>query len=262
MNTVNNAEEVKKQYADTGNLNTRISIHDRYSTNRQGFGNWICENYRIEPGMKVLELGCGTGSIWSGRQSLVENCGKLVLSDLSEGMLASARELVGEHDNVEYGIIDIQNIPYEDGSFDVVIANMMLYHVPDLAKGLSEVRRVLKKDGAFYCATYGEHGIVEYLAKVLGRYGVENKLNRNFTLQNGTEILGGFFGSVEKLEYRDSLAVTDVDDMVDYIRSLSSMTSLSDVPREEIRQILTQNMRDGVLHVPKEYGMFVATGEK
>ena len=61
----------------------------------------------------------------------------------------------------------------------------MLYHVPDIDKGLAEVQRVLKRGGLFYCATYGEHGIVEYLSKILSAYGVEDNINKNFTLQNG-----------------------------------------------------------------------------
>lgn len=262
MVTVNNSEEVKKQYADSGKLSTRISIHDRYSVNKQGFGNWIFSNYRIDAGMKVLELGCGTGSMWKGQEELIKKCGKLVLSDFSEGMVETAKENVGEAGNVEYKGIDIQNIPYADSEFDVVIANMMLYHVPDLSKGLSEVRRVLKKDGTFYCATYGEHGIVEYLASLLGRYGVEDKINKVFTLQNGAEILGGFFAKAERRDYIDSLAVTDPDDMVEYIYSLTGMSTLSEVPKAEIREILVRNMKDGVLNVPKEYGMFIASGSK
>jgi ubiquinone/menaquinone biosynthesis C-methylase UbiE len=260
MIKVNNSEEVKKQYANSGNLSTRISIHEKYSVNQQGFGNWIFSNYRIEPGMKVLELGCGTGDMWKGQGELIKRCGTIVLSDFSEGMVATAKEIVGEFGNVEYRVIDIQDIPYGDGEFDIVIANMMLYHVPDLKKGLSEVRRVLKKGGMFYCATYGEHGIVEYLATLLGRYGVEDKINKVFTLQNGEELLEEFFGKVEKREYIDSLAVTDVDDMVEYIYSLSSMTTLAEVPKAEIRDILIKHMQNGVLNVPKEYGMFLASG--
>ena len=175
---------------------------------------------------------------------------------------ATAKENLGAFPNAKYQVIDIQNIPYGDGTFDAVIANMMLYHVPDLKKGLSEVRRVLKKDGVFYCATYGEHGIVEYLATLLGRYGVEDKINKVFTLQNGGEILGEFFRTVEKRVYIDSLAVTDVDDMVEYIYSLSGMTTLAEVPKAEIRDILLKHMQNGVLSVPKEYGMFLASGEK
>lgn len=238
MSKMNDLSVVKRQYATANNLNTRISIHDKYSTNKMGFGNWIISNYKIDKGMKVLELGCGTGDMWKNRESLISRCSKLILSDFSEGMIAAAKETVGNCDNIEYKVLDIQNIPYEDGIFDIVIANMMLYHVPDIDKGLAEVRRVLKKDGSFYCATYGEYGITEYLSKILDAYGVEDNLNKNFTLQNGYNILKKLFLKVEKLEYNDSLAVTNVDDMVDYIYSLSSMTKLRNMPKHIIKEIL------------------------
>lgn len=259
MSKINDTSVVKKQYASADNLNTRISIHDKYSTNKMGFGNWIVSNYRISEGMKVLELGCGTGDMWKNRESLIRACSKLILSDFSEGMVETAKNNIGSFGNMEYKVIDIQEIPYENETFDIVIANMMLYHVPDIDKGLSEVRRVLKRGGCFYCATYGEHGIIEYLSKILSAYGVEDHINKNFTLQNGYEILSKTFSKVEKLEYIDSLAVTNVDDMVEYIYSLSSMTSLNSVPKHKIKDILMHNLTNGVLHVPKEYGMFVAS---
>ena len=256
MSTINNQKNVKEQYANASNLNTRISIHQKYSTNKMGFGNWIFSNYKITEGMKVLELGCGTGDMWKGHEDLMKTCSKLVLSDFSEGMLENAKANLGENANVEYRVIDIQDIPFEAESFDVVIANMMLYHVPDMARGLSEVCRVLKTGGAFYCATFGEHGIIEYLSKTLGTYGVEDNVNKNFTLQNGNELLAPFFSNVQRLNYEDSLAVTEIDDLVEYIYSLSSMTTLSTVPKKEIHDLLTKQMVEGVLSVPKEYGMF------
>lgn len=259
MDKINDISVVKQQYATANNLNTRISIHEKYSTNKMGFGNWIMSNYKIEEGMKVLELGCGTGNMWKNRESIISNCSKLILSDFSEGMVAATKENVGNYDNIEYKVIDIQEIPYENETFDIVIANMMLYHVPDIHKGLTEVRRVLKKDGSFYCATYGEHGIIEYLSKLLAAYGVEDNINKNFTLQNGYEILSKSFSKVKKLEYVDSLAVTNIDDMVNYIYSLPSMTSLSNVPKHIIKTVLMQNLTNGILNVPKEYGMFIAS---
>lgn len=259
MSTINDTFIVKQQYETADNLSTRISIHDRYSTNKLGFGNWIVSNYKIDKGMKVLELGCGTGDIWKNREALIKTCSRLILSDFSEGMVDKTKINVGSYDNIEYRVLDIQNIPYEDGAFDAVIANMMLYHVPDIDRGLTEVRRVLKKGGSFYCATYGEHGIIEYLAQILAIYGVKDNTNKNFTLQNGYEILSKTFSKVEKLEYSDSLAVTNVDDMIDYIYSLSSMTSLNRVPKQHIKKILKQHMSNGILNVPKEYGMFVAS---
>lgn len=259
MSKINDTSVVKQQYATANNLNTRISIHDKYSINKIGFGNWIFSNYKIDKGMNVLELGCGTGDMWNNRESVINTCAKLILSDFSEGMVATTKDNIGNYDNLEYRVIDIQDIPYENETFDIVIANMMLYHVPDIDKGLAEVRRVLKKSGYFYCATYGEHGIIEYLSKILSKYGVEDNINKNFTLQNGYEILSKNFSKVEKLEYLDSLAVTNVDDMVEYIYSLSGMTSLNNVPKPIIKDILKNNLINGVLNVPKEYGMFIAS---
>ncbi len=258
MSKINDVSVVKQQYAKANNLDTRISLHDKYSTNKLGFGNWIFSNYRIDNGAKVLELGCGTGAMWKNRESLICACSKIILSDFSEAMVATTKDNIGSYDNIEYKVLDIQEIPYKDAAFDIVIANMMLYHVPDIEKGLTEVRRVLKRGGRFYCATYGEHGIIEYLSKILSTYGVEDNLNKNFTLQNGYKILSKTFSKVEKKEYMDSLAVTNIDDMVDYIYSLSSITSLNRVPKQEIKDILIKNTTDGVLNVPKEYGMFIS----
>lgn len=157
----NDAAAVKAQYATSRALDIRITFHDKYSTNKQGYGPWLVSNYDIREGMKALELGCGTGSLWMGHDDLVDRFDELVLTDLSEGMLETARKNIGNRNNVEYQIADIQDLPFEDDSFDMVIANAMLYHVPDLDKGLIEVRRVLKDDGVFYCATLGENNFVE-----------------------------------------------------------------------------------------------------
>ncbi|MCI5857303.1 MAG: hypothetical protein MR016_08075 [Agathobacter sp.] len=86
-----------------------------------------------------------------------------------------------------------------------------------------------------------------------------SNINKNFTLQNGYEILSKTFSRVEKLDYIDSLAVTNIDDMVEYIYSLSSMTSLDGVPKQVIKEILINNTTNGILNVPKEYGMFISS---
>ena len=255
---LNDSAAVHQQYSTPDRLNTRISIHSKYSVNRQGFGNWITSHYRIQEGMSVLELGCGTGEMWAGNSGLIRRCSRFVLSDLSEGMLEKAKETLRGSGNIEYRVIDIQEIPFPDRQFDVVIANMMLYHVPDLSGGLREVRRVLKSGGTFYCATYGENGIMEYICGLFPDERTGNSFNHHFTLQNGGQILRSVFPEVRQLLYRDALEVTDVEDLVDYIFSLTGMTALKNLPRQTVRDVLEKNMRDGVLHIPKEYGMFIA----
>lgn len=258
---INDKASVEAQYQNSNNLNVRISIHDKYSTNKQGFGNWITAQYEIENGMTVLELGCGTGSMWAGKNELIQRCSKLILSDFSEGMLEKTKETLQGQEGITYEVIDIQDIPYGSNTFDIVIANMMLYHVPDLQKGLREVRRVLKENGKFYCATYGENGIMEYIGGLFNGDGAGTKAQSNhaFTLQNGAVSLSKVFSKVTRYDYIDSLAVTNLEDMADYIYSLTGMSALRQIPRETMLAVLKEHTANGVLNVPKEYGMFVCS---
>lgn len=257
MSSLQNEAIVKKQYKTAENLKTRISIHEKYSTNHQGFGNWIVEKYEIPENARILELGCGTGDMWKGHLDKLDKASGLVLTDFSEGMLRAAENTLGSCHNITYQVVDIQEIPFEDETFDVVIANMMLYHVPNLQKGLSEVRRVLKPQGKFYCATYGENGIVPFVGTLLKDFGVSGMVNTAFTLQNGAEKLAGIFSGVKRFDYEDSLAVTDLSDLADYLYSLSAMTNIGSIPRDTLIGVLESRKVNGVLSIPKEYGMFV-----
>ena len=257
-----NDETMKDQYSTADNLDIRISLHKKYSVNKQGFGNWIFSNYQIEEGMSVLELGCGNGEMWLGKDDIIRRCSRLVLSDASEGMLKSAKEKLHDQDGIEYHVIDIEDIPFPDKEFDVVIANMMLYHVSDLSLGLKQVQRVLKDDGTFYCATYGETGMMEYIELLFDEFPISSAYNYNFTLQNGEGKLLRYFSDIRKLRYEDALEVTDADDMIDYMYSLPGFSDLQDMPRDILKSVLEKNMQDGILFVPKDYGMFIARKER
>lgn len=248
---------IESQYKTPKHLNIRISIHEKYSTNHQPFSDWIMEHYEIHPDFRILELGCGTAQMWAGKLDLLPSESHLVLSDFSAGMLESAKENLGCHPQVDYRIMDIQDIPYADASFDMVIANMMLYHVPDLHKGLSEVRRVLKPGGKFYCATYGEHGIMSFLNEALQEFGIYGEIGKTFTLQNGSKALSLHFEDVRMYTRDDGLAVTCIDDFADYVLSLSGITGISKLSRHKLQEAFEAKTINGILYVPKEYGMFI-----
>ncbi len=253
----NDSEAVKAQYSTTKGLDIRITFHSMYSTNKQGYGAWLVSNYNIQKGMNVLEIGCGTGALWRGNDELAARCGRLVLTDLSDGMLKSAKENLGVKPNAEYRVEDIQALSFDDETFDVVIANAMLYHVPDLKKGLSEVRRVMKKGAAFYCSTLGENNFTDKLAEWFRLSGEEFNPNHNFTMQNGAEKLHEFFDDVTQLFYEDSLHITEPEDLVVYLRSLASFKSVLDLPEQTIRDILAEHAVNGAIDLPKDYGMFI-----
>ena len=162
---------------------------------------------------------------------------------------------IGEFQNMEYKVIDIQEIPFEDGYFDIVIANYMLYHVPDIDKAVSEVSRVLKKGGHFYAGTTGENGIMETVVKILG---VDLSYANTFSLENGKEKIAPYFAKIEIKRYVDSLEVTNIDDLMDYIYSGITFKNACKMSPDEVRNKLLSCMEDGILRLPKDPGMFVA----
>jgi len=134
--------KVKQNYENGNNLNIRMSLHTKYSMNKQGFNIWLFEQYDFGQGSKVLELGCGIGNMWLEKDDVLDSIDSLILSDFSDGILAEAENNMKKFSNISYKVIDIAEIPYDDESFDVVIANQMLYHIVNKQKTISEVSRV------------------------------------------------------------------------------------------------------------------------
>ncbi|MGF0071271.1 class I SAM-dependent methyltransferase [Streptococcus orisratti] len=255
------SNKVIEQYQKHNNLDIRVELHKRYSKNKFGFNNWIFSNYQIAEDIKVLELGCGTGELWKNQLDVIDKMEQLIVTDFSSDMVEKTKSVIGNRDNVEYKIMDIQNISFENETFDIVIANMLLHHVDDIDKALDEVNRVLKKGGIFYCATFGENGVVDYLASLFKNEINRELENKTFTLQNGKNYLIRYFNNVEKLIYDDELQVTNIDDLVQYIQSLRGISEIGSLDETIIRKRLEMKFNNSMLVIPKEYGMFIARKE-
>mgnify|MGYP000845776920 FL=1 len=255
MNKLVITDTVDTQYKNPDKLNIRIRLHQLYSTNKEGFNHWIVKHYNIKKESSILELGCGTGITWKEHINLLQDCKEVYFTDLFEGMIKETRANIGEHANIHYAVVNAEELPYEDERFDIVIANMMLYHIPNLDKALKEVRRVLKKDGKFYCATYGENGVESFINQMLN---IQIERQHTFTLQNGKDILENYFSSVEKLEYVDKLLVSNRSDLVEYIQSFKEMNDWQNYSEEDLYGLISDYEKQGIIEIPKEYGMFVS----
>lgn len=96
--------------------------------------------------------------LWKENIQKIPDSISITLSDLSEGMLRDARRNIGQKDKrFEFEILDAEKIPFMAETFDLVIANHMLFYCEDLSQTCREVARVLKKFGRFICSTYGKN---------------------------------------------------------------------------------------------------------
>jgi ubiquinone/menaquinone biosynthesis C-methylase UbiE len=100
----------------------------------------------VEPGMRVLDAGCGSGRVMA---LLAERFPGLRLEgvDLSKDMVEKARRVVSSHANVSVRHGDVQSLPFDADTFDGVISLASIKHWPDQGAGLSEIFRVLKPGG-------------------------------------------------------------------------------------------------------------------
>jgi ubiquinone/menaquinone biosynthesis C-methylase UbiE len=252
------------QYKDSTNLAARMSIHEKFSVNKQGWFPWLFEHFNLPENGNLLELGCGRADMWAKNLQLIPGGLAITLSDFSGGMLADAQKNLGQAvGRFTFKVIDAHSIPFEDDTFDAVIANHMLYHLPDRKKGLSEMRRVLKKDGVFFASTVGENHLKElaeltsrYFGMILTSWGFG--VTGGFSLENGASQIAEFFETVNLYRYEDALEVTDAEMLVDYIFSSNTKISAEE-KRADFQLYLEQKIKtQGAIHITKETGLFVA----
>ena len=251
------------QYKDASNLDARVEIHRRFSTNPYGWFNWLFDTLQKLPAdAKILELGSGPAYMWRESSSRIPAGWDITLSDLSAGMVDAAwRNLVVTGRNYQFKEIDAQAIPFEDERFDAVIANFMLYHVPDRPKALGEIRRVLKSGGTLIAATVGKNHLLEMM-EWLQQVHVGNvweSYANPFTLENGLEQLKPFFSKVTLARYEDSLKVTEVEPIMAYLRSSLRATELSEEELIKVQNSLENELKEqGRIFIRKDVGMFEA----
>jgi SAM-dependent methyltransferase len=259
----------KNQYRDSGNLDARAALHRRFSTAVSDWHPWAFDLLKLEPGMRVLECGCGPGWLWRENvERIPANC-HITLTDLSSGMVAEAEAALADSgQQFTFQPANIQALDFADETFDVVVANHMLYHVPDLAQGLAEVRRVLKPNGRLIAATNGDDHMKELpllvpedVRQTVASWRMRGEAGQlSFRLENGRSLLEPTFAQIALHLYEDSLWVTEVEPLLAY--AFSMIKPEMDVPETAVAQLrelwAAKIEAEGGIHISKHSGVFVA----
>lgn len=251
------------QYKNSTNIDIRIRLHEKYSMNPLTWFEWLYQNYHIKSHMNILEVGCGNGKLWNMNKEHIPNDSQIIISDISQGMINDAKNNLKDIKNISYNCFDCHHIPYDDHSFDIVIANHVMFYLKDIHSVLKEIKRVLKPSGYFYCSTYGKNHMKEITTLVKeydSRITLSNvNLYDIFGLENGYEILHEVFGNVEMKIYDDYLLVDNMDDIANYILSChGNQTEYISKNYDAFKKYLDRKLKNNSsFKITKDAGLFI-----
>lgn len=213
-------------YATDEHLNVRYQIHDQYSYPKVDFPKWVLTRTVWRGDEHVLDVGSGPGTYAAALRDLSPNVAYYGL-DFSAGMLE-------KHPNRHrVAQADAQNLPYPDASFDVVMANHMLYHVPDVERAVLECRRVLKPGGVLMAATNSVQSMPEFNAYykrailLLTSPGEQIQVplptSYPFTLESGVRQLARHFYAVVRHDLPSMFVFDNVEPVMAYLESMRGL---------------------------------------
>ena len=220
---------------------------------------------QLAGGRHVVEVGCGTGSLWAAAADEWPP-GRYVLTDQSAGMVGAAVARSTEHLVSALGVVaDAQSLPVPDKVADVVVANHMLYHVPDIARAIAELARVLVPDGVALVATNGGDHMLELTAILVATFGhgLPDEVSR-FVARPAATSCSHRLADVEWHPFADRIACTDPADVLAYMTSFPPGEGATPPQRAALQAGIDAAFTAGAgtFHITKDTGTFVAHGPR
>lgn len=256
----------EEAYAGAGRLNTRLHIQEHYSTTSTPWFRWVFERFRLWSGIRVLDVGSGPGHVWWRNSRQLPSGVHLLLADLSHGMVVAARDnLAGAEVASSFLTGDCEWLPFATATVDAVVALGVLDHLPDRARGLAEIRRVLRPGGTFYVSSGGRTHLQEiedlvspFLPKV--PYGGAPD---QFGLENAAAQLSAHFTRVQRYDFQDTLRFHEVEPIVAYVRSEGQVAEkLTGPTLAAFRSAVEEQLAtQGEIEVTRAKGLFAALNE-
>ncbi|MDX8419690.1 MerR family transcriptional regulator [Stecheria sp. CLA-KB-P133] len=253
---------LKTQYQNAANITARIRLHSLYSTNPLGWFVWLYQQASIQDGMKILEIGCGNGALWQQNLSVLPPHVQIVLSDISAGMIHDVQNRFRNDARFSCMVFDAAHMPFDDNSFDLVIANHMLFYCDDLSQVLQECARVLKVNGHLEASTYSSRHMKE-ITELVQSFSPQivlskDKLYEKFGLDHGAQLLSPYFRDIERRKYQDSIVLHEAEPLIAYILSCHGNQNQLLLDRYKEFHDYVVKMTAGGFTITKDAGVFLA----
>lgn len=253
---------LKTQYQNAANITARIRLHSLYSTNPLGWFVWLYQQASIQDGMKILEIGCGNGALWQQNLSVLPPHVQIVLSDISAGMIHDVQNRFRNDARFSCMVFDAAHMPFDDNTFDLVIANHMLFYCDDLSQVLQECARVLKVNGHLEASTYSSRHMKE-ITELVQSFSPQivlskDKLYEKFGLDHGAQLLSPYFRDIERRKYQDSIVLHEAEPLIAYILSCHGNQNQLLLDRYKEFHDYVVKMTAGGFTITKDAGVFLA----
>jgi SAM-dependent methyltransferase len=209
VSRLNDPASVAAQYAREDNLRARQALYEETSGAHPHEVLWdVLTDLRPR---KVVEVGGGPGELAARMQD--ELGASVAFVDISPRMV----ELARARGAVDARVGDVQELPFADGSFDTAVAAWMLYHVPDVDRGVRELARVLEPGGRLVAVTNS----VDHLRELRDLLRYPRGQEEGFSRENGETFLEPYFARVERYDADGTVVVRDREKLVAYRDSMA-----------------------------------------
>ena len=178
--------------------------------------------------------------------------------------MRDARREIGTGDRrFQFQVFDCHKIPFENDTFDMVVANHVLFYCDHIEQVSQEVKRVLKPGGQFLCSTYGSSHMRE-VSQLVQKFDDRivlsaERLYERFGRENGSQILESCFEEVRWESYEDELTVTEPEPLIAYVLSCHGNQGQYLSNRySEFRNFVKKKTESG-FHITKDAGFFISS---
>jgi ubiquinone/menaquinone biosynthesis C-methylase UbiE len=244
------------QYRTDSNLAARQSIY-QFQNPRVGLYDRALDLADLQGNETVLDIGCGNGG-YLATLARRGHGGVVIGADMSIGMLEAAQVRAGA---AHLMVADAQRIPFPNDTFDLTLAMHMLYHVPDRALGIAELRRTTRPDGVVLVVTNSEDHFRELNEIVVELTGTQLPSGQlRFRMETAEPELRVSFEQVERHDFRSRLELNEVQPVLEYVASTRMFVGGDDrdsTLREIGDRVGAVIARDGVFTITTAPGCFV-----